>query len=222
MPIATGQITSILKPALQIAEPRWSPDGRNIAVISGLMSDQGVVGGDVYLVPAAGGEARNLTPGMHASADSIQWDAARNQIVVVETVGGMAAIAALDPANARLTELWRGAESIHAAGFGLGISLARDGRTSAVTRNSFERAPEVYAGAIGSWAALTHANSLQHPSWGKVESIEWISDPFTVQGWLLYPAHYDPQRKYPLVVVVHGGPSSAAHSSWPAPVWPIG
>ena len=217
MPVAGGQITSILKPAMQIAEPRWSPDGGSIAVIGGLMSDQGVVGGDVYLVPATGGEARDLTPGMHASADSIQWDPSRKQIVVVETVGGMAAIATLDPATAHLAELWRGAESVHAAGWGLGISLARDGRTSAVVRDSFERPPEVYAGAIGSWSVLTHANPNQHPAWGKVENIEWTSDQFAVQGWLIYPAHYDPQRKYPLVVVVHGGPSSAAHSAWPAP-----
>ncbi len=217
LPEAGGPITSILKPAMQIADPRWSPDGRSVAVIGGLMSDQGVIGGDVYLVPAAGGEARNLTPGMHASADSIQWDPSRQQIVVVETVGGMAAVATLDPANGKLTELWRGAESVHAAGYGLGISLAHDGRTSAVVHSSFQRPPELYAGAVGAWSALTHANSHQRPSWGKVESIEWASDPFTVQGWLIYPAHYDPQRKYPLVVVVHGGPSSAVHSAWPGP-----
>ena len=217
MPVASGQITSILKPAFQIADPRWSPDGRGIAVIGGLMSDQGVVGGDVYLVPAAGGEARDLTPGMRASADAIQWDPARKQIVMVETVGGMAAIAALDPANAKITELWRGPESVRGSGFGPGMSLSHDGRTSAVVRSSFEHPPEVYAGTIGSWSPLTHANSDQRPTWGKVESIEWNSDPFTVQGWLIYPAHYDPQRKYPLVVVVHGGPSSAVHSSWPAP-----
>ena len=217
MPIASGQITSILKPAMQMAEPRWSPDGRSIAFIGGLMSDQGVVGGDVYLVPAGGGEARDITPGMHASADSIQWDAARNQVIMVETVGGMAAVATIDPANSRITELWRGAESIRAAGFGLGISLAHDGRTSAVVRSSFEHPPELYAGAIGSWKQITQANANLRPSWGKSESIEWRSDQFTVQGWLMYPAHYDPQRKYPMVVVVHGGPSSAVHSTWPGP-----
>src|SRR6185312_15887559 len=37
---------------LQIAVPRWSPDGSRIAFIGGLMSDQGVTGGDVYLIPA--------------------------------------------------------------------------------------------------------------------------------------------------------------------------
>ena len=48
---------------MQVAVPRWSPDGRSIAFIGGLMSDEGVTGGDIYTVPATGGEARNLTPG---------------------------------------------------------------------------------------------------------------------------------------------------------------
>ena len=34
--------------------PRWSPDGKQIAFIGGLMSDQGATGGDIYVVPSAG------------------------------------------------------------------------------------------------------------------------------------------------------------------------
>src|ERR1700722_8964218 len=49
-------------PGLQMAVPRWSPDGRQIAFIGGLMSDQGATGGDIYLVPAAGGGAKDVTP----------------------------------------------------------------------------------------------------------------------------------------------------------------
>ena len=39
---------------LQIALPRWSPDGKAIAFIGGLMSDQGVTGGDVWIIDASG------------------------------------------------------------------------------------------------------------------------------------------------------------------------
>jgi Tol biopolymer transport system component len=41
---------------LQIAVPRWSPDGKAIAFIGGLMSDQGSTGGDVWIVSADGGQ----------------------------------------------------------------------------------------------------------------------------------------------------------------------
>ena len=38
------------------------------------------------------------------------------------------------------------------------------------------------------------------PLWGKAKSIDWTSEGFHVQGWLLLPAHYDPAKKYPLIV----------------------
>ena len=53
--MATGEMRTILDPRMQVAVPRWSPDGRTIAFIGGLMSDEGVTGGDIYLVPATGG-----------------------------------------------------------------------------------------------------------------------------------------------------------------------
>ncbi len=74
---------------------------------------------------------------------------------------------------------------------------------------------------------VTHYNDALKPMWGKPESIHWTSDRFAMQGWLLYPAHYDPGKKYPLIVSVHGGPSSAvspAGRTWattplPSPPW---
>ncbi|HEV7784382.1 MAG TPA: hypothetical protein VGQ28_03530, partial [Thermoanaerobaculia bacterium] len=56
----SGEMRSLWKPPIdvQIAVPRVSPDGRSIALIGGIMSDEGATGGDVYLVPSSGGEAR--------------------------------------------------------------------------------------------------------------------------------------------------------------------
>ena len=64
---------SIYKPALQVANPRWSPDGKTIAFIEGLMSDEGSTGGDIYTIDANGGAATNLTPRMSASATTLEW-----------------------------------------------------------------------------------------------------------------------------------------------------
>ena len=47
---------------LQIAVPRWSPDGKRIALIGGLMSDQGSTGGDLWLIDANGGAPIDITP----------------------------------------------------------------------------------------------------------------------------------------------------------------
>ena len=45
--IAKGNATSIYKPSLEVAVPRWSPDGKSIAFIEGIMSDEGFHGGDL-------------------------------------------------------------------------------------------------------------------------------------------------------------------------------
>src|SRR5262249_31994782 len=84
---ATGETKSIWKPTLQIAQPRWSPDGTSIAVIHGLMSDEGQTGGDVYLVRASSGAVKNITPGLEGSARSIEW-LADNTLMMQEYVDG--------------------------------------------------------------------------------------------------------------------------------------
>jgi dipeptidyl aminopeptidase/acylaminoacyl peptidase len=75
----------------------------------------------------------------------------------------------------------------------------------------------VHAGvlALTAPAAVTSFNAALKPAWGKAESVEWNNEGFHVQGWLLYPANYDPKKTYPMVVVVHGGPSSAVIPRWP-------
>ena len=55
----SGLMKPLYKPALQIASPIWSPDGKRVAFIHGLMSDEGITGGDIYVVSASGGEPRN-------------------------------------------------------------------------------------------------------------------------------------------------------------------
>jgi dipeptidyl aminopeptidase/acylaminoacyl peptidase len=209
---------SILKPSMQIAAPRWSPDGKTIAFIGGLMSDEPITGGDVFTVPATGGEPRNLTPDLKASASWLAWLPSQ-EILFAEFVDGGSGIARLDPVSGRVTTLWTGPESIFAYGgpFRLNLSSSRDGRVTALVRNSFANPPEVWAGAIGAWKPLTKVNADVRPAWGEARSLHWPSDGKTVQGWLLYPRDYDPGMRYPLVVSVHGGPAWAKNSGWPQP-----
>ncbi|MHB8735901.1 MAG: S9 family peptidase [Terriglobales bacterium] len=211
----SGATRAIHKPSLQMAVPRWSPDGRSIAYIGGIMSDEGSTGGDVYLVPATGGTARDLTPHWKGTATWLTW-MQDGRLLLGEDVDGSAAAGTLDPSSGLLSPLWNGAEVISA---GQGISLAYAAKsanlTSAVIRTSFASPPEVWAGPVGAWRQLTDANAGHHPSWGKFERLHWMNDGQSVQGWLLYPRDYDPGRKYPMVVSVHGGPSAANLPGWP-------
>jgi dipeptidyl aminopeptidase/acylaminoacyl peptidase len=216
---------------LQMAVPRWSPDGSSIAFIGGLMSDQGATGGDVWVVSADGGEPRNLTPGRTATAVWIEWGDGKH-IFVDELAGGDARLVSLgltgDPGSGTASA----GEPIFSlpgeVGDGrLEMSLsANSAHTEFVFHAStFDRPPEIYAAVPGTATAqgfdgvqqLTHLNGSVEPQWGKTVSVEWTSDGFPVQGWLLLPRGFNPAQKYPLIVQAHGGPAAAA-----APHWGVG
>jgi Tol biopolymer transport system component len=205
-----GQATSIVDPqkdsgtlhGLQIAVPRWSPDGSRIAFIGGLMSDQGATGGDIYLVPSSGGNAVDVT--QRASVTSVwpHWMDDRT-LLVSEISGGSSRISTYSLSESGSPAL-TGGRVLLATPSGIGdgreamsLSIAKDG-SFAVASSSFEKPPEIYVGKLEPGAQLTqvtHVNDTIQPAWGKSESIEWTNEGFHIQGWLMLPAHYDPAKK---------------------------
>jgi dipeptidyl aminopeptidase/acylaminoacyl peptidase len=134
----------------------------------------------------------------------------------------LSGIATVDARGGKIETLWTGPETISTgSAWDFGISLANDGKTSALVRQSFQHPSEVWAGEIGAWKQVTRYNAGAHPGWGKSESIHWRNDGMEIQGWLLYPADYDPARRYPMVVSVHGGPSAGERPSWPGPFFSL-
>ena len=210
----SGPMKALYKPQLQIARPVFSLDGEKIAFVEGLMSDEDSVGGDVFTISSAGGKPRNATPEMKASASWLSWTA-DGKVVMAGVVEGDAEVATVDPATSKILQVWRGPEQLSAGLWGTNISLASDGKTSAVVRSSLGTPPEIWAGPIGQWKQVTQRNSAVKPAWGENKSIRWKSDGFDVQGWLTYPTDFDPAKKYPMIVQVHGGPGLAVQSAWP-------
>jgi len=209
---ASGHARPIYKPRWQIAEPRWSPDGARIAFLEGLMSDEGVHGGDLMVVPVAGGRPRNLTPGRAATPDGLTW-ASPTRLTFTEAVGGGSAIAEADLTTGAVTRLWEGEEWAALGGSDANLSLAGQG-LGALVRQGFATPPEVWTGPVGRWQPVTRANLGVKASWGPAESLTWTCEGHPVQGWLIHPAGEEPGRRYPMVVDVHGGPSSLVAPDW--------
>jgi dipeptidyl aminopeptidase/acylaminoacyl peptidase len=230
-----GAPKAILAPAevagplhgLQIAVPRWSPDGKAIAFIGGLMSDQGSTGGDVWMVTAGGGEPQNLTPNRPATAAWLEWSGAE-QLIVASLKGGNVQLARLilhSGEAASFDSPFYDQPSIIGDGrFELSVSATKDHKLFAFHASSFDHAPELFlAHSDGcstcrflstSLTQLTHLNDGVRPGWGKAVSLDWKSEEYNVQGWLMLPMNYDAKKKYPLIVEVHGGPASAEVVHW--------
>ncbi len=53
-----------------------------------------------------------------------------------------------------------------------------------------------------------NADILHNVTLGEVEEVWYRSDPFDIQGWIVKPPDFDPEREYPLMLAIHGGPHS--------------
>ena len=194
----------IVAPDMQMNYPRVSPDGRKVAYIGGIMSDFGSVGGDVYVVDIGGGAPVDVTPGFNGS---FRWLAWRGKGLVTGLAqGGSEGSALLDPAGTSKVSDVHLEAATYTANVDGSMSLDRTGHHVALVSESFEHAPRIEYGVLGATKPVTHENDgLQPP--GKAQDIHWKSDAFSVQGWLYSPLDVQPGRKYPMILVVHGGPA---------------
>lgn len=204
---ATGAMHDLLAPPYQINDPRWSPDGKQIAIIGGIMSDFGSTGGDVYLVDATSGAARDVTAAAPVSVQSLRWNDP-SSIDLVAHVSGSMHLMNLQVSTGRLSPLTSREESLWS------WSSAKGGAIVALVRASFDAPPEVWVGSPAALRQISSSNAGARRLYGKAVSLQWKSDQFTAQGWLVYPLNFDPSRTYPMVTIVHGGPSAASGPSF--------
>jgi dipeptidyl aminopeptidase/acylaminoacyl peptidase len=211
----TGEMRELYKPRLQIADPLVSPDGTSVAFIEGVMSDAGLTGGEIHVVPITGGAARNLSPNSKTSPSALAWKSS-GQIVFAQNVDGNSGFATVSIESGVVKSLWAGEEltATTSDAWVPGGSFSHDGSITAMARQSASSPPEVWAGPIGKWKQLTDLNPGVKPAWGEMRNVHWMNGSTRVQGWLMLPRDFASGKTYPLVVNVHGGPSWACTSHW--------
>lgn len=203
---ATGALTPIAAPAMQIRMPRVAPSGREVAFIGGLMSDYDGAGGDVWTVPLAGGAPRNLTEGARLTTTALDW-----------TKGGLRAVQLTDDQvqvaeimqTGRIRPMWQHKAATLRASGDRQVSFNDSGNGMAMSVEDANEAPALYAGGISTTGPVARDNA-ELAGHAKVTSLHWNNDGYRLQGWLLLPAKLAPGSKPPLVTILHGGPASAA------------
>ncbi|MEY2149975.1 prolyl oligopeptidase family serine peptidase [Rhodanobacter sp. 115] len=198
---------------MQMQQPTWSPDGKSIYFVGGLMSDRGADAGELYRVAPQAGQVVDMTPGIPVTLHQFTFLTPDTLVFTQEKLGHVqiAKYTISDSAAQPSRVLY----TLPGAVRGVSISSSAPHRI-AYAASSFEHAPEVYSGALGDQppSAVTAVNAALKPSWGKARSVTWHSGKLLIQGWLLYPANFDPHKTYPLIVSVHGGPTFANLPYW--------
>jgi dipeptidyl aminopeptidase/acylaminoacyl peptidase len=112
-------------------------------------------------------------------------------------------------------------------GFNDDVQVSRDGRLIVFTRSTAARPTEIYVARLDGVAAagqagdpatqLTRENDEMLGRFGlrEAEEMTWKGAGGTeIAGWLVRPANFDSSKKYPLLVLIHGGPQSAWNDNW--------
>lgn len=163
------------------------------------------------------GETVELTQGFDLQADELTISP--NNQTVYFTVGerGLAPVYSVpvEP-NFRL-RIATHVKKIYDKGFNSNLNVLPDGKTLVAVSNSMTSANEIYRMSTDNSSPiinLSKANEelsfLQKP-----ESIYWSGAlNAKVHGFLVKPANFDASKKYPLLVLIHGGPQSAWNDNW--------
>ncbi len=201
--VETGQAKVLAKREGMDGYPQWSPDGARIAFITTERRDWVTVS-HIYALDVDSGRTRKLTPDFDEKIKEFFWADGGRRIVFLAGRGVSMQVFSLDVAARRVETLSDG-QVVRS-----GLSVSYDGSTLAWVEESAETPPEVYAARLETFRPerLTHA----HPElddWPLIETeiVSWESfDGMRIEGIVHKPLGFEEDRRYPLLVVPHGGP----------------
>ena len=107
-------------------------------------------------------------------------------------------------------------KSVVPNGFYSNLNITPDGKTFIFAGNSMTSPNEIYRASIERPDAIVNlSNANAALNLNKPESVDWTGAMNTkIHGFLLKPVNFDARQKYPLLVLIHGGPQSAWNNNW--------
>jgi dipeptidyl aminopeptidase/acylaminoacyl peptidase len=206
--VDTGAVRLLVSQAGPDRNPLWSPDGSQIAFVSAMGSaTPSYTNSRIGIVPATGGTIRNASAEFDENPSLQAWRTGGLYFSASQRTNSY--LFRLDPTSSQVTRLLPGAGWI-----GSSFSLnAKEDRVAYLASNATSF-PEIYsAGINGAEVRKLTDMGTQVAKWiqPKREVITWKSqDGATIEGVLHKPADFKPGTKYPLLVVIHGGPTDAS------------
>ena len=200
------RVTSFQGDERQVA---WSPDGKSISFVA---SPERTKSRRIYVVSATGGEPVNVLGDWLYEPSGYEW-LPNGELSFTAAIGGRTALLRVDPRSKKVREILGGRRQLR------DVAYDAAGRTVAYVSTSVDKPTEIYVAGIdgANERRITSFNdSLDAEiAWASSERFTYQSvGGLEIEGWLMKPYGYEPGKKYPLVLYVHGGPHSSYGEGW--------
>jgi dipeptidyl aminopeptidase/acylaminoacyl peptidase len=192
--------------------PAYSPDGKYVAYHAQLTAGYEADRWRVMLYDRATGKNENLSEGFDRSAANLAWSPDSRTIYFLSENETQQPVYAMAPRVGATPKKI-------VDGFNAAMSVSEDGKTLLLTRTSLIQPAELFVAASdgSGLKQVTHAND---PLLAKLEmnapETFWFdgAEGTKVQAMLIRPPHFDASKKYPLLVLLHGGPQTMWTNAW--------
>ncbi len=207
VPLAGGEIKKITTNPAWDGSPQYSPDGKWIAYLAMARASFEADQTRLMLYDRATGNTRVITADFDNNVGDFVWAPDSQKIYFESSVNAASSFYQVAVSGGAATAVVK-------TGTNSSPSLSPDGKTLAFTRQFIHRPAEVYCATVATGEAqqLSHINDagVGELEMNPAESFTVTgTEGATVQSWLIKPPGFDPTKKYPVVVLIHGGPQGA-------------
>ena len=201
--VATGAVTRLTDRSGPDGSPLPSPDGRLVAYTGNDLTTDTYITRKLYVMNRDGSGSRMISQGFDRQPSGLVWAADGSGLYMNARSEGTSNLyfASVDGGVTPVTE------GTHM----LSVTSIEDDQAVG-TLTDFHNPGDVVTFALDApndMTRLTRVNDdvLGGVALGEVEEIWYQSvDDFDIQGWIIKPPDFDPSRKHPLILVIHGGP----------------
>ena len=210
-PVAGGEPRRLTDAKGYENEPAVSPDGKWVAYTGAIDRPSFYVQPDLWVVPFAGGTPVNLTATRDLPVGSPRWSGDGKAIHALMAEAGLVRLVEVNPVSkaARVVVPTLGGGRLYLPSSSGSFSVAQG--TIAYATLFADRPPGLAVQRAGKTVTTVDFNAdwVKTKDIGKLERVTWKSRAggADIEGWLQYPAAFDPAKKYPLILDIHGGPN---------------
>ncbi len=206
--VSSGDITRLTDRSGPDGSPLPSPDGRLIAFTGNDLTTDTYITPKLYVMNRDGSNVRMISDGFDRRGSGMIWaDDGSGFYMTVRTEG---------TSNLYFASVRGGVRPVTEGNHMLSVSTIGSGMAVG-TLSDYHRPGDLVSFPLtdpGRITQLTEVNAdvLHGVALGEVEEVWYKSvEDYDIQGWIIKPPDFDPSKKYPLILAIHGGPHGMYH-----------